>query len=60
MTVYVVVIVYDDNSSYIDRVFSDFNAAENYRVQLRNDSRLLPYSHMAISYTYTSMGYEVH
>ena len=60
MTVYVVVIVYDDDSSYIDRVFSDFNAAENYRVKLWNDYRLLPQGSKTISYTYTSRGCEVH
>ena len=57
MKAYLVVIVYKDGSTLVDSVFSDFDNAEAYVEQKRNEIRLIPTSR--VDFIYTTHGYDV-
>lgn len=57
MKAYLVVIVYKDGSTLVDSVFSDFDTAEAYVEQMRNEIRLVPNSR--IDFIYTTHGYDI-
>lgn len=57
MKVYLVVIIYKDRSTLVDSIFSDFDAAEAYVEQKRNEIRLIPTSR--VYFIYTTHGYDI-
>jgi len=57
MKAYLVVIVYKDGSVLVDSVFNDFDAAEVYVEQKRNEIRLIPTSR--VDFVYTTHGYDI-